>query len=191
MRLALFLVPAAFLASAAQTPADPFLAAHAAAVSNNPEHVRLDIVPAKETFYQGEIVAVTLRFTTDAAEHFTVSNVDHRLIQVDELHLDRPERTMDPLRDYYRAAGAEAGSILSSESRLSGTVDVPIVLNDRMRFDRPGRYRVYVVSRRLREFPEHAGDVVPVTSSIAAFEIVETDPVWAARHLAEASATID
>src|SRR5437899_2683556 len=95
--------------AASQHANDPFAAEHAAAAARNPEHARLDVVPAKAAFYQDEIVAVTLRFTTDAGGIFTVSNADSRLIRSDEIHLDHPERTTDPLRDYYRAAGAEAG----------------------------------------------------------------------------------
>jgi len=179
----------------AQDLQDPFVAQQVeTAARSNIRDFSLELIPAKRTFFQGEIIALTLRFNADVPGVFAVSTAsyDHSgRMSWDSFHLDHPEGTTDPLADYYRGRGVIGGGMFSVDD-LDGTVDLPVVLNEWFRFDRPGIYRVYVASRRL--YPQ--GDLInplvaSVTSTIAEFEIVPADPAWAASTLLEASGTID
>jgi hypothetical protein len=162
---------------------------------NNVPGIGLDVIPSKRTFWQGEMIALTLRFKADMPGLFGVSNASYDRsgrLSIDRFHLDRSEDTTDPLADYYRASGGYLGGGLSAVNNLDTTIDVPIVLNEWFRFDRPGTYRLYVTSRRLYPYGDITGQpLAPVTSTIAQFEIAAADPAWAASALADASARID
>ena len=84
-----------------------------------------------------------------------------------------------------------AGGGLSGEIDLDTFVDIPVVLNEWIRFDRVGTYRIQVESQRLVYRGNRATPPLTVTSSEAEFEIVPADPRWAARTLADAPSAID
>jgi hypothetical protein len=58
-------------------------------------------------------------------------------------------------------------------------------LNEYLRFDKPGKYRLYVVSNRVERGPKYA------TSNIIEFTIVPTDPEWARKQFESARAVLD
>src|SRR5262249_32799665 len=73
---------------------------------------------------------------------------------------------------------------------LDAPIDVRVDLNEWLRFDRPGRYRLYAVSSRLA-YGTTWRPLEPMTSSIVEFEVVPADPAWAAQTLERATATLD
>ena len=156
--------------------------------------VTLEVVPAKHTFFQGEPVRLTLRFHTEEPGVFAVNNASgdrSGRLSIDRFHLDHWEWTTDPLAGYYRVIGGYIGGGLSAEIELDSVVDIPVVLNEWVRFDRAGPYRIHVESQRVVYRGHRATPPLTVTSGEAEFEIVPADPRWAMRTLSEASAAID
>jgi hypothetical protein len=190
----LVLVLAAFGGLPASKPvSDGFVDQHAALRSKNPPGVSLELVTDRRRYFLGQRIAVTLRFSTVAAGLYAVDHAayDHSgRLRIDQFRIDREGDAVDPLWDWFNDGRGFIGGGLHGFDDLDATLDIAADLNEWFRFDRPGRYRLYVVSSRLAHrttwYP-----LEPVTSSVVEFEILPADPVWAAQTLERATATLD
>jgi hypothetical protein len=156
--------------------------------------VTLEVIFPKRTFARGEVIPMTLRFHTERPGVFAVNNASSDRsgrLSIDQFHLDHADGTTDPLADYYRTISGYIGGGLSAEIALETRVDVPVTLNEWIRFDQPGTYRVQVESGRVVYRGYRGLPPMAVTSTETELEIVDADPEVEARTLAEASATID
>jgi hypothetical protein len=181
------------LGGAAPPPADEFLDRHAALVARNPPGVTLNLETDRRRYFQGQRIALTLRYATARAGLYSVdSSVCGRTgrAAIDQFRVDREADAVDPLRDWFEAGRAAVGGGLDGFDDLDVAADLRADLNEWFRFDRPGRYRLYVVSGRLA-YRTTWRPLAPVTSSVVEFEIVAADPVWAAETLERATATLD
>jgi hypothetical protein len=137
----------------------------------------------KTSFAIGELITLELEFrgrggpddafSTWANEDYTVT----------------PEAGVeDPLAEFHRSGFGVVGSGFSSLHPLDGRPYRDRVhLNDRVRFTKPGEYRVVVTSRRLTR----SRKTEPLTSNPVAIRIVTAPPDWAAAELARATALLD
>ena len=67
-------------------------------------------------------------------------------------------------------------------------VSASLVLNEHLRFNRPGRYRLFVVSNRVEPVDQYAG--LSVASNVIDLEILPADASWQQRLTAEAVAAL-
>jgi hypothetical protein len=92
---------------------------------------------------------------------------------------------VDPLACYFSngllvgpMGGLRVRAVLDLEA-----VSIPVYLNEWVRFDQPGHYRVYARSLRVqRQVGDHAA-TAPVVSERLNLEIVEPEPAWALAQL--------
>jgi len=201
----LFLISAAAVyaqaASSADNKVDGFTRKNNAKHAQNPEGLSFTVrlKDNRKQFQQGETITVELSFSTskpntyilDAATYDRSGRLDS-----DEFVLDRDDEVVDPLYDYFHAeyGGFVGGGLRSIPDLTDKPYIIVADLNEWMRFDKPGQYRLYVVSSRVgrRGGPSNvfSNDPLTVVSNVIQFEIVPADKKWAARELSQALVTL-
>lgn len=116
-------------------------------VGENPPGLSLAISFSKETYHLGERIPVTLRFANRTSADYVVNTRIGRSLFPDiTFHLDGPPGdSCDPLATL---CGSGVGNGLSGEERI-GEYSQGFDLNEWIRFDAPGSYRLYCTSNRV------------------------------------------
>ena len=155
-----FLLLAPASASVQTKQADnSFEAQHAQALAGNPPgvHLKISLESGNSTFHQGETVRVKYEFTADAPGKYVAGArfLDRGGRSVlESFFADRPASARDPLKDFWEFRNALGGSNLFAPRdptlKLGSTPQFDsIELTHYLRFARPGRYRVYAVTRSV------------------------------------------
>ncbi|MCI0485545.1 MAG: hypothetical protein L0229_02990 [Blastocatellia bacterium] len=180
-----------------------FNAQYQQALSANPEGVSFNIrfEENKTRFKQGEIIKINLEFSSRRPDAYFISNRSYDRsgrLGIDVYHIDPQEGAVDPLYDYFHGPlGGFGGGGLHSYSVLK---EKPFVmtqeLNEWWRFDRPGKYRLYVTSGRAgrktgKDLYAQNGPPIIVASNIIEFEVLPQDPAWAEKTLRQALPVLD
>jgi hypothetical protein len=189
--------------------ADSFLARHRAAVAANTAGLRftakLATAPGERAwFYQGELIPIELVFESlDGGWHGWWSSCG------DPLRPDAMEITIDaadwvtwsPGHDligstlFDRFPAGVCGCVMGGTVGGLGPAPLPppiidkTTLNERLRFDRPGRYRLFF-GRRLG-LPGQERPSIQASVNVLEIEIRPADPEWQAETLADVVRTLD
>jgi hypothetical protein len=186
---------------------DNFVARWEALRSAQPAGVELRITAPKATFYVGEAIPLTLSITATQPRAFVAdSRLQDRIGRMNDtvkFIVDPAATTEDPLRGLPGEIGGLGG--LSGGNKIL-TPDKPLseerILNEWVRFRAPGTYRLYVLSRRVRQVTGTGhtdqelrtfapSKPVEVTSNVLTLEIVAAPPEWVSAQIAAASAVLD
>ncbi len=134
-----------------------FEAQHQQALAANPSdvHLKITLDSAQTTFHIGETIRVKYAFTADAPGKYVAAAryLDRSQRSVLEAFFtDRPADAFDPLSDFWDLHSALSGSQFSAPREPTLKLDVSpqfdtIELTHYLRFSKPGRYKVYVVTR--------------------------------------------
>jgi hypothetical protein len=154
--VSVFLAPVLCLPQAApQAGADPFLAAQQEGVAKNPKALTFTIrlKDDKVLFQQGEIIRVELAFSSTLPKTYQLNGATYDRsdrLDIDSYHVDPTDGVVDPLKDKVRnwLGGIRLEPILEEKPYL-----IVRELNEYLRFDKPGKYRLYVVSQRVGREP--------------------------------------
>jgi hypothetical protein len=146
--------------------------------------LRLATAGGQTSFRLGEPIGLELSFTSSAPGKYSIfgGGTDRMGMEAvgEVFHVSPTEGTGDPLADYYKGGMLASGlgwfRVLSAEPMV-----VKKDLNQWLRFDRPGHYRVRAISHRVSA--EHKP--VEVESNEIEIDLVD-DPAWRTAHLAEA-----
>ncbi len=174
MRTCIFAATAAITALVSSAE----LRAQNPAQSSNPA-LKLELrCAAPCSFRQGESIWLDLNYSASTPNNYTVlSNYTDRDIAREEFTVTPMEGTSDPVAPYMRIVQVQAGSFNFKRKPLSETpVTVRMSLNQWVRFDRPGEYRVTVMSPRV------SGGAQPKSNEIA-MKIVPADAQWQAEQM--------
>lgn len=157
--------------------------------------LQVSIASGQTTFHIGERIPLDLSFTAAEAKRFQMSTASYdrsgRL--QDETYTVTPgSGWADPLESYF-ANGIFMGGGLSSIKVLSPEPEVlHFDLNEWVRFDQPGTYRVTVRSGRVADIQRSANhDPLTVTSNTIDLHIVAASPEWKAEKLREIVKVLD
>ena len=173
-----------------------FEATRAGAVQTNPPGVSLTLSVAggRTVFHRGEVLPLTAAFGASVPGRYDL-NTDpgSRDLQwnSDVFHCDAPGAA-DPLRVYYdREFGMSYSGPGPRFEPLTGKpVTIGYTLNEWLRFDVPGHYRVYLTSGRVvNAAKRHEGLLFQgrsVTSNAVEFTVLPDDPAWDAQTLQSA-----
>lgn len=169
-------------------------------VAKNPEGLRFRIsLPNGDRYQQGERIVVELAFSSTTPNTFKLDGGLYDRsgrLKLDDYRVS-PARTVDPLYDYYHSQMGFAGGGLRTMPVLGEKPHtMRFELNEWHRFDVPGRYRVYVVSKRLQwqrpDEPDAAIEGHDVVSENAVeFNVVPAESAWQARTLRDALRVLD
>ncbi len=198
--LAILVLPAAWTQ-------DTYLSDREALRSTEPAGVELRIEAPKTKFFLGETIPLTLSFTASQPRTFVADSrlQDRvgRMNYIEEFRADPLAATEDPLRGLAGESGGMGG--LSGGNAILTAAKPFIVernLNEWVRFRTPGKYRLYVLSRRVRQVTGTgntdqelqlfaASKPVEVASNILTLEIVAAPPEWVSEQIAAATAVLD
>ena len=173
----------------------PFAAEHRRLLGKNPRGVTLTLRPGegKTKWRRGEAIRIELEFSTDRPGTYVFDNASHDRsgrLGIDAFILDPQGGAADPLYDYFHGrrsgfmGGISSPGPLEEEKRV-----IRYDLNEWLRFDRPGKYRLYVTSGRISLGGE-GREVIPkplaVVSNIIEFEVLPRDESWEQEALREA-----
>ena len=187
---------------------DLFLEEWAAAASNNPADVQFQIrLPeGKSSWRIGEIIPLTLEFRSTSSGKWSASSRTYdrsgRLNGVEEFHLDPAGGVGDPFENgpgFTRFGGGVSGGprVLSTEP-----IEIVREINEWVRFQRPGSYRLYVATRRVfrnaepdddeeRSRRHTPVDPIEIVSNVVNFDITEASAGWANEQVREALKVLD
>jgi hypothetical protein len=148
------------------------------------------LAAGKSTYAVGELIPLELEFRGQAGPDWFFSTVGEGLLLGRERYVATPaDGHDDPFAEYLASAGV-VGSVLSGWHPLDGT---PFVvgarLNDRVRFTKPGDYRLVVESSRLERYSRKPAPAL--VSNPLALRIRAASPEWAAAELARAVAAVE
>ena len=201
MKTRLFLLAALLLTSFRPAPAGGdtgFEAARLNSVAANPPGVSLTLsLPSGRTqFHQGEVIPLTAVFASSLpkAYQFNTGPGDREIPwNSDAFQVDDPAGAVDPLAAYYAHEFPEAysGGGPHFQALTAQPVSIPYTLNEWLRFDAPGRYRVYLTSGRVVDADwKWRGSFRlqgrATTSSAVDLEILPADPALDAQTLQQA-----
>jgi hypothetical protein len=179
---------------------DPFTAKHRELSSKNPQGLSIDLQlkDKQASFRPGEIIPLELRFRSSLPDAYFFDNASYDRsgrLDIDTFVIDRPGDAVDPLHDYYTAGlfGFMGGGLRGIGALNDTPQLVYYELNEWLRLEKPGKYRLYVVAGRIgKGKPYHSGNTtVRPASNIVEFEVLPPDPAWEKQALAEAVRLID
>ena len=187
-------------AQQASSSPDAFLEQHRRAVAKNPEGITftLRLKDDETRFQQGEIIRMELGFSSNIPNTYQLDAGTYDRsgrLGIDTFHLDPEEGAGDPLQDYM-SFGGPGGGIRGMPILGEKPSHVVLELNEWLRFDRPGKYRLYLTSARIRR-DRYSGEKgewpiqLTATSDILEFEIIPTDQSWAEEELQKAMQSLD
>jgi hypothetical protein len=152
----------------------------------------------QQQFRPGEVIPIELEFDSAIPKRFVVDGATYDRIgrlHIDEFDIEPARSVVDPLSDYFAPGRGGLGGIRGMHVLGEKPAVVKLDLNEWLRIDRPGTYRLRVRSRRVTDESQRregvAPVVVPVESNDVTLEILPRDPDWEAGQLATALRTLD
>ena len=172
--------------------ADAFVRENQAKRAENPAGLSFTInfKDNQKQFHQGEVMKLELSFASskpgfvlDMASYDRSGRLDS-----DAFVIDQPEAVVDPLYDYFHSSpyGFIGGGLRSIPELGNKPQLVNADLNEWLRFDKVGHYRLYVVSGRVGHKRPAREPARSVVSNIVEFEVLPADKKWANQQLAQA-----
>ena len=180
-----------------------FEVARLTSVAANPPGVSLTLsLPGGRTqFHQGEVIPLTAVFASSLPKAYQLNTGpgDREIPwNSDAFQVDDPTGAVDPLAAYYAHEFPEAYSGGGPHFQpLEGLpVSIPYALNEWLRFDASGRYRVYLTSGRVVDVGRNRPGIFlfhgrTMTSNAVDLEILPADPALDAQTLQQALPLFD
>jgi len=155
----------------------------------------------KTQFYQGELITVEMQFSSDVPNTYRLDAKEYDRsghLEADSYHIEPETGTSEPLRDYLQSTfyGGSMGGLMPRPPTLQEKpYIVTQTLNDFVRFDRPGKYRLYITNDRVGKLDANQDYGVTerfkVRSNTIELEILPATREWQQQRLREAIAIID
>jgi hypothetical protein len=166
-----------------------------ASAAAQPASVKFTIAAAKTAWFLGETVPLQLSFTTSAPDAFSAQTRTEdrvgRMNGVEEFMVDPAAGAEDPLQGIPGGSGGmgglSGGPIILSEKPFS----FERILNEWVRFRRPGTYRVWVVSHRVQPAAQAARPPLELESNVITLEVLPAPPDWVRQQIAQAVQILD
>ncbi len=196
-RTALFAAACLILTCVRLVPAHgetEFEAARRKAATMNPLGVSatLTLPGGRTQFHRGEMIPLAAAFASRLPGKYDLNtDTGSRDLEwnSDTFHVDHSTGAVDPLPVYYdREFGmAYSGPGPRFEPLAAKPLTISYTLNEWLRFDAPGHYRVYLTSERITDAAKRHNDLFfqghAATSSAVEFDVLPDDPAWDAQTL--------
>ena len=157
---------------------------------------QLRVFVTKTKFRAGELIPLDLQFTSATSDRYQINLATYDRsgrMSYEQFLLDPKEGTSDPLELYFNSAWGFLGGGLTGFKLLSTSpTSIHLDLNEWVRFDLPGTYRLTVISRRVSDtratdYPQNAG--IELKSNPIELQISAADAAWQQtelKHIVEA-----
>ena len=179
---------------------DPFITKHSERRAENPEGLLFSVrlKEKRKQFQQGERIALELSFASSKPETLTLDAATYDRsgrLHSDGFTLDQLDGVVDPLHDYFYSSlnGFIMGGLRSIPDLTEKPYLINADLNEWQRIDKPGHYRMYVVSGRVAQKGQPGfflGGGLTAVSNVIEFEVLPADKKWAANKLKEIKAAL-
>ncbi len=185
---------------------DAYLAGWQALHARQPKAVSFTISATKSQFYSGELIPLQISFTSTEPKSFSVDTrlQDRvgRLNYTEEFLVDPAALAEDPLRglpgERGGMGGLSGGPILLSAKPCT----LEKLLNEWVRFRKPGKYRIAVLSRRVTQVTDptrseyylrthQRGNPLELVSNILTLDIAPAPTAWVKEQISEAANVLD
>jgi hypothetical protein len=184
------LLAAALLTPAVVSADDAFAARWQQLRAQQPDGANLVISAPKTTFFLGETIPLQLTFTSNQPKSFLADTRQQdrvgRMNYVEQFIVDPAIFTEDPLRglpgEDGGMGGLSGGPLVLSEKPFS----FERILNEWVRFRKPGSYRVYVLSHRVNRT-----SAVELVSNVLTIEIRPAPAAGVKEQIAAAAKVLD
>jgi hypothetical protein len=160
-------------------------AALSSASGSDGDGPQLHISTPKSAYRQGELIPLDLAFTAHGSGRYQINMASYDRsgrMSYETFRVEPSAGTTDPLAAYFRAETIFMYGGLTNFRDLSDTPYVMrLNLNEWVRFDKPGEYRVSVSSVRVGEKPgSHAAFTAgkAIESNPINLQIISADPGW-------------
>lgn len=179
------------------------LAPAASALSRNPEGLSFTIrfKDNKTQFRQGEIIRIEMAFASSLPRTYILNAASYDRsgrLEIDDYHVAPEDGTVDPLNDYREIGlfGFMGGGLYTTPELESKPYRITAELNEWVRFDRPGKYRLSVTTDRVSKLKADGSSAfnspsLAVVSNTIEFEIIAPDKAWSRQKLTEATALLN
>jgi hypothetical protein len=186
------LVAASLLLSGAADAQDTSLARWQALHERQPDAISFEIFAAKSEFYAGELIPLQLSFSSTQPQGFLaetrLQDRVGRLNGMEEFLLDPAALAEDPLRGLLGESGGFGGMSGGPIPLSSKPLSFDMLLNEWVRFRKPGTYRIAILSRRVAQI---SGDRVELVSNILTLRIVPAPAAWVKQQIGDAVRILD
>lgn len=171
-----------------------------AAMNPSGVSVTLTLPRGRTQFHRGEIVPLSAVFTSSAPGKYNLNTDDgSRDLEWgnDSFHVDNAAGAVDPLPVYYdhEFGMSYNGPGPRFEPLSVKPRTVSYTLNEWLRFDAPGHYRVSLTSERVTDAAKRHDDLFfqghAATSTAVEFDVLPDDPAWDAQTLQAALPLFD
>jgi hypothetical protein len=178
---------------------DEFVEHHRQLIARNPEGLTfiLKLKDSRTQFHVGEKIRLELSFSSSLPDTYAFDNATYDRsgrLEIDGFVVDPTDAVSDPLSDYYhKNLGHMMGGLRGIDALRTTSQLITYDLNEWLRFEKPGTYRLYVISHRVTKGePNHSGNtpVAPV-SNLVEFEIIPPNREWEQTTLAAAAKILD
>jgi hypothetical protein len=148
---------------------------------------QLRISTASSVFHQGELIPLALSFTSRNADRYKINMAGYDRsgrMNYEKFLVEPNDGTSDPLLVYFKSAYAPfmIGGLTNFKFLSDSPYLVHLDLNEWVRFDAPGHYRVTVTSRRVSDAPGdmnfYKGAIQDLKSNSIDLDIVASDSDW-------------
>jgi hypothetical protein len=152
----LLLFACGFLTVSAQ-PVDSYISKHKERRAQNPDGLSFTIKlkDNRKQFHLGEIITLELSFAASKPQTFTLDAATYDRsgrLHSDGFALDPRDGVIDPIGDYFDFVMVNGFVLTGGLRSIPELTDKPYVItvemNEWQRIDKPGHYRMYVVSSR-------------------------------------------
>jgi hypothetical protein len=195
-----------FLFGGHASAADAYLAHWQQVRARQPPAVSFQISAAKSQFYSGELIPLQLSFASTQPKTFLaetrLQDRVGRMNGTEEFLVDPAGITEDPLRGLPGEGGGMGGLSGGPALLAEKPFTFERLLNEWVRFRKPGKYRIAILSHRVMQVdPAHSefylqthpgnGIQVELVSNILTLQIVPAPAVWVKRQLADALGVLE
>lgn len=166
--------------------AETFEEQRARLIKDNPEGLSLTISVDKNTYYLGEIIPITLTFSNNSDIEYYVETRAHdrsgRLRDI-AFYVDGPSGGYsDPIETHFCGYG---GGLSRGPERL-GQYSQVFTLNEWVRFDIPGEYRIYCTTSRAWARNDRSRSIINLCSQIIKIKLRPANKVFIAETVSNA-----
>jgi HEAT repeat protein len=155
-------------------------------MDKNPEGLSLAISMDKDSYRFGETIVVTLTFSNNSGtEYYAETSTYDRSGRLRDLafHVDSPlGGYADPLETHQSGIG---GGLRKGPERL-GQYSQTFTLNEWVRFDEPGDYRIYCTTNRVWSTTDDVRQIVNLCSQIIKVRIIPASKASIAETVTDA-----
>lgn len=150
------------------------------------DDLQLRLSTNASVYHQGELIPLELSFTSKLSNRYQVNMACYDRsgrMNYENFSVEPTEGASDPLLVYFKSIRVFLGGGLTNFQFLSDTPYViHLDLNEWVRFDKPGNYRVTVTSRRVSDASGaksfYQGVVQDLKSNSIELRVIEPDEAW-------------